>query len=64
MSIISPPDAPHASRTTDSASAGSQWSFGRLLSRAFVILIGIAVGFVIAVLIGLVTGWIEIPIFC
>jgi hypothetical protein len=64
MSIISPPGAPPASRNADGDTARSQWSFGRFLSRAIVILIGIAVGCLIGVFIGLLTGWIEIQIRC
>ena len=50
MSISSPPDA----------TPGSHMSFGAVLSHAIVILFGIALGCVIGVFIGLLTGWIEI----
>jgi NhaP-type Na+/H+ or K+/H+ antiporter len=62
MSTISPPVAPPVSRNSIDAPARSQWSFGRLLSRAIVILMGIAVGCFIGVFIGLLTGWIEIQL--
>ena len=62
MSLISPPRAPRASSNAIGAVARSQWSVGRLLSRAIVIVIGIALGCLIGVFIGLLTGWIEIQI--
>lgn len=64
MSIISPPSAAPASRSAIVAVARSRGSVGRLLSRATVILIGIAVGCLIGLFIGLVTGWIDIQIIC
>ena len=60
MSILSPPEALPAAEDSISAAAHSQWSFGRLLARAIVILIGMAVGCFIGVFIGLLTGLIEI----
>ena len=64
MSIISPPGATPASRNAIGDAVRSQRSFGRLLSRAIMVLIGIAAGSLIAVFIGLLTGWIEIQISC
>lgn len=64
MSIISPPGAPPASSNGIEVGARSQWSFGGLLSRAIVVLVGIAAGCLIGVFIGLLTGWIEIQIVC
>jgi ABC-type nitrate/sulfonate/bicarbonate transport system permease component len=56
MSIISPPGAAPGSRDA----ARSQWSFGRVLASAIVILIGIAVGGFVGILVGFAMGWIEI----
>ena len=60
MSIISTPDAQPASRNGIDYAARPQWSVGRVLSRAIVVLIGVVVGFFIAIFIGLATGWIDI----
>ena len=62
MSVISSPEAPPAPANPVSAARRSQWSFGRSFVRAMVILIGIAVGWLIAVFVALMTGWIEIQI--
>jgi len=45
---------------TPVASPRPPWSFGKMLSRAVVILIGIAAGCFIAIFVGLLNGWIEI----
>ena len=60
MSVLLPPGAPPASGNAIGAPAGSEWTSGALLSRAVIILIGIAVGCVFGFVIGLFTGWIEI----
>jgi ABC-type nitrate/sulfonate/bicarbonate transport system permease component len=62
MNLVSTLATPPASRNVIGTAAGSQWSFGRLLSRAIVTLIGIAVGCFIGLFIGLLTGWIEIQL--
>lgn len=62
MSIISPPGAPPASSNALGAAARPQRSFGSLLSRAIVILSGIAVGCLLGAFIGVLRGWIEIQI--
>lgn len=64
MSIISPLGAPPARRNAVGPGTRSQWSFARLLSRAIVILIGIAAGCLIGAFVALLMGWIEIQIIC
>jgi len=60
MNFISPPDTPPVPKSSIETVPRSQWSFGRVLSRAMVIVIGVVVGFFIAIFIGLVTGWISL----
>ena len=62
MSIISPPDAPSASRNVGVTADRSQWSFGKLFARVLVILIGLALGCLIGAFVGLMNGWIEIQL--
>lgn len=64
MNLVSTPALPPPSTNAIGIDAGSQWSLGRLFSRAIVIVIGLAVGCLIGVFIGLLTGWIEIQIIC
>lgn len=62
MSIILPPGTPAASGNAIGAASRPRWSFGRLLSRAIVILIGLVVGYLIGGIIGVLAGWVEIQI--
>lgn len=60
MSIVSPPVGPPDTAGGVGPVAGSGLSLGRLFSAAFVILIGIPVGGVIAIIVAVLAGWIEV----
>lgn len=62
MSMILPRIVPPASTSAMDASAHPRWSFERLFWGAIVIAAGMAAGWLIAVLIGLATGWIDFQI--
>ena len=60
MNFISPPNASPTPRDSIDAAAPSKRSLGRILPGAIVVLIGIVVGFFIALFIALANGWIPI----